>query len=843
MSNDFYEKIIPLKRGRGRPRKDSVKVSPIWEFGRRSTEIEPAQRYADVMGFCQNIREGRDLPGSPFRVVRDLLKGKGSWEIVRVTNVDRACNIVGYIEILERNPETARKEATYLYEAFVKDPYDTRGAGAQLRSEQGELYRRGLFIPLNFPELLDAERAHKVAVREAEATGKEPTSVPRPIAFAYEGASATNIGGRSLIHDPAVMAFMDEMNIGDICLTGWLGGRSGATNTNWIGKPVEDYHDDVVHQFSCLDCTSFDWYLIRDNDVDGIVEAEQVGDFLLSNAKVPVTQIHIVDPPRGVISGWDDADRLPLGMTRLDRFKSILASPLFSERWLLDEKDRIDWKEVPNRKRAIKECQVKVQLDYGTGDLVVTDSGHTVELTETKTRDIAERALRLMGSSGAYDRVLPRDWKSHFTSIGEDNPIDTIDMEDPKDNRTRVTSAPTAVAEVLFPMTFGVPNTPYYRECGRVVIRDLVALAKRNAFGADPVKLQWALMLIGDQGDGKSLFGKVLSGGKPGPEDYHRFADNIDFNLFQDDGNKMLKALWQKAKGKTVLEFADKSLGEKVGPSLSGKLNNIVNLSSIPYRMFWSDFPLRYNRRFIMIFTCNPTNSLSLLQKGRRWPVIDIRKSNHGSLKDWQESIKKRCVKDDELSDEERLVSKGFNPGLNWLYNHRGAILADMLGRDDWKGDLNLPPELLTMMDEEQSEHISVENSLEAFGYLLDEFERSPGIGIHAKSITTYFSVKDRGITANKYSDFLRARKGEDGSIWRNKTMRLKEYEGDAETRPMKIWYYSRDEIDKCLVFAVMAKPFGYNDVTHTFESAPLGKRRGGLESDTVDGGVGGEIG
>ena len=244
----------------------------------------------------------------------------------------------------------------------------------------------------------------------------------------------------------------------------------------------------------------------------------------------------------------------------------------------------------------------------------------------------------------------------------------------------------------------------------------------------------------------------------------------------------------------------------------------------IPHRDLFSNTVRIYNRRFIVGFTFNQMQPLNRYMGERRWPFINLRRGR--SIKKWQVDIKEQIANGRgvaDLTEAERIVLKGHNPGLNWLHDNLPEILADMYMMVDWKGPLNIPPRLLELMPDEQADSYSASNVMELFQAELDWIER-PGIAISAKSLAMYFHCMN---SKEDWIPVLRARTKKGGCSWRNHpVLRGKEYGDDEQTKPMRLWFYGDDSTRQPSGFAVCHRRVDYSGADWTLENGSLGNVR-----------------
>jgi len=615
------------------------------------------------------------------------------------------------------------------------------------------LINAGLFRPTNAPAALAHLRRFRLQLDDyhkrlsAFKASQDPSHTPNPNAtpalfpdlppptpiFLVAEGEKTRRGLESylLADDPAVSLLLEEYNV-EITTLGVLAGMTGSRGTNFACRPAsQDFIIKGVND-EALETPLAQWIIVRDNDDAGIKESLATANSLHESFGVPADRIRIAAPPPNVKSRWDDADLLPSGMRPYDRLKQILDTKAMLEQYALREVGRgknATWEVDPtnhnNKRLAIKRISSSIFDEQSTGNryFIIPDTplDGSCPLSETETLYMATLCLRDMGHQPLDNLLRRNDWEPVFRGRFEPavemrNFIYEEVTRDIERGQFILANAPDK--EIYNPETylldgFNLPDTPRNRTISRIMIRDYVAVTLRPYLDRKPIIPQVIFVLYGDEGIGKSEFCKVLAGGKPGPESFHlRYTNSVDISDLRSIMDRSQVAFAQKAKGRTIVEFPDKALGDAISVAQSGLLNNLANMSIMEFREAWGHH-VSVPRQFITIFTTNREDLIGHNMGQRRYIIVDTNQSMKGFAKRSASLFDKQRAGID-LTEEELTIAEGHNPGIQKNYDKRAATLAYMYNTEEWKGKLNVPTELILQMQEERAK-FSVPQTWEMF--------------------------------------------------------------------------------------------------------------------------------
>ena len=230
---------------------------------------------------------------------------------------------------------------------------------------------------------------------------------------------------------------------------------------------------------------------------------------------------------------------------------------------------------------------------------------------------------------------------------------------------------------------------------GRCMMRDLLALALRPAYGRPPLTPQLMDTLVDpEEGNGKSSFCRVLGGGAVGDDgDRGRYTDAINVAMIVGTPSHGHHTLARTCAGKTVAEWADKNLGA-LNETQSGTVKTFINSGVMTWRRMNKDASRTINWRALNIVTTNNPEVLTQFSGIRRLPIVD--------LQQWRE----------RRTSGLEVIRPNHNSGLDWLAAHRDVILALAFQARDWRDTLAPPDAMLKLMKAraEAGDHTRQEN-------------------------------------------------------------------------------------------------------------------------------------
>ena len=318
---------------RKRRRKNIPVVTPLykWPGGKESF-----QKFADGL---------RNNSGLCIKAIQPLFEPFHRIEaVVEVYYTDGSPN---YLEIRFEKPQaengTWGKFYGYVFFARVAIGATTSAPAIEkLACQWGELADRGLLFAANGPELVSVVNIFGGGVNE-----------PRPAVFWFEGNKARLAGAARIL---GCLELFRNRGLVPVT-TAFLAGKSGIWNVSLDFMPKAEVLDEVLAagiKPVRLELAKAIHIIVRDNDRDGIGEACILAFRLQTEYNVAADDIRICKPPnggKGLKSGWDDADALPVGMTDLRRVENMLhALPIAKSReyngWLTQ---RINYEETIRR--------------------------------------------------------------------------------------------------------------------------------------------------------------------------------------------------------------------------------------------------------------------------------------------------------------------------------------------------------------------------------------------------------------------------------------------------------------------------------------------------------------
>jgi hypothetical protein len=390
------------------------------------------------------------------------------------------------------------------------------------------------------------------------------------------------------------------------------------------------------------------------------------------------------------------------------------------------------------------------------------------------------------------------NWREPLLSLASETPRDLIYEETLAIvERGRLRVDERNAPELLFIKAFNLPETPYLRQAGWHLIRDIVAMRVRPAFRAPPVIPQLLYVLCGPENDGKSTFVKILAGGCVTPSSTsERYSDSINFKDLEGSASHGDHTLHNKIAGKTTVEFADKSLGSTVGKGLADILKHFTNKGGVEYREMNKDDMKRCNLRCVRVFTTNNKEILTEDMGERRWVIINTEDGNRLKAADIQLAL----LREQRLpTKDEQMLLKGHNPGLNWLCENLEPMLAQMYDSGAWKAELNPTTQMLQMMKKEQREYQSVENWQIVLDHELSLREGVENLGITPVDITNWALdlPGSKAPTSQQYGAFMH-KKG-----WDSKNHRL------MSGKQRRVWFRETEGVKNVKVYLVWAPGSG----------------------------------
>jgi hypothetical protein len=769
-------RIIPHAIIKQQPRSDGT---PIIE----SSPGEGARKYGSAL---------RTNSGVAIKDLGALLNPEPPYKFERIETVTEVCWKDGSIPFYEirivrqasshaispsvlqfpENPAKLNKEYKHIFKGDKIWPLNDDGQEHTDRfawcSTSSVLMQAGLFIPTNGPAALELLSRYRIelddynrrlaAYRQAQEPSYKASDTPAtfpeqrpptPVFIWTEGEKARK-GVESYINteDPQILSLLEEYNV-EIVTLGVLAGEPGARGTNYTMRPysndfiIKGVNDEYLELPLALHIYA------RDNDDEGRTEANITAQSLIKLG-VPPDQVRIANPPLNALSKWDDGDTLPPGLTPYDRLKQILDAPSTIGQYVFRSKgknqEEVDPTNRNNKRLAIQRISKSMFDETSTGErhFVIAKTGETLSAKDYMY--MAELCLEEMGHQPTDNLLRESDWKpvfiSRFPNVIEsrnfiyEEVMQTIE-------RGQFMLANAADKEQYNPETylidgFNLPDTPRNRLISRVVIRDYIAVTLRPHLEQNPVIPQMMLILYADEGIGKSEFCKVLAGGKPGPESYHsRYSNSVDINDLKSYADRQQAAFAQKAKCKTVLEFQDKALGDSITVAQNGLLNDLANMSRVEWREI-NKTSTSFPRQFITIFTTNREDLIGHNMGHRRWIIVDINQSMKGFAK--RASVLRNMQTDPNavLSEEEQIIAKGHNPGIQKNYNKRAATLAYMYNSDEWKGTLVVPPELTQDLEDERRKF----SSLTSWELILEEMLVNESLASETRMVVSSSIIK-----------------------------------------------------------------------------------------------------
>ncbi len=646
----------------------------------------------DPDGFDKYVERLRRNDGQVVTGIGHLLN-KNMSSIDRVTVVPRADDSPAYIEIRQRlkGEESSAKAYAVLFDAEVKKSDDPREDGHKIRNEFSVLAQFGLYIPTNAPALLEAQAAASRG------------EVPRVAVMWCEGEKSREAVERRMDQEYALEGF-EGLGL-SVVTSATLGGSVGVKYTNYRLRPPNDVPTEFTAHGKndvALELQRLTHYIVLDNDKAGRLEGMALADKLENTYGVKREDIFIVEPPSDAPTGWDDADPLPPSISERQRIDMFLQAERYDGWWVIKQTrngPEVDVDVVSNRERALRLVGIsEAFVDTSTGRSHIIGPRTFANGFEPNDSELLNLA------KAATEKMIPHFTVKHFNHWRE--PLEALAERTIRDliyeetmamvERGRLKMDSGNSPEQLFVKAFGLPDTPYLRQAGWHLMRDIVAMRVRPSFRGPAVIPQLLYVLVGPENDGKSTFVKVVSGGCATPShESPRYTDSINFKDLEGSATHGDHTLHNKVAGRTAVEFADKSLGSSVGKGLADILKHFTNKGEVEYREMNKDSMKRCNLRCVRIFTTNNKEVLTEDMGDRRWVIIDTSKGI------------KRVPTNEK---EERALRKGHNLGLDWVCENFESMLAHMYDSGAWKDQLNPTPEMLSMMKGEQGEYRSVDN-------------------------------------------------------------------------------------------------------------------------------------
>lgn len=737
------DNVLPLRR------KKTTAAAPAKTAKKNKDRIVKPHVYLDdtdpLLLHLDKIRENN----GQYRSLIAHLLPKETVGINRVTVVSRADDSVAYIEFRVDTKDGGKSYRT-VYKADVSKSDDSRDDGAVYLSDFSELAKRQLCIPTNAPTLIAAQEAH------------ERGEIPRLAIFWCEGEKAREAVENRLASDYATERF-EEANVYPVTAA-TLGGGSGVKSTNYALRPsarIPGEYTAVGKNDVALKLDKYLHYIVLDNDKAGRDEGTALAAKLEREYKIDKSQIHFVEPPAEAFEGWDDADELPHSLTEEARVDMFFSAVAVSDTWIMKPVKgggfEVDVDDVDNRILALKRIGLtEAHTDSATGLKYVKgpfqfENGNYPNDDELVR--LAKMAVEAMGLGVKVGNL--KHWEDAlslmFTGVIRDTIYEEI-MRDIEDGRAKMTQE--NIPELLFIKSLGLEDTPYHREAGRLCIRDYVAASILPAYNKPAIEPQILFVLHGGENQGKSTFAKVLSGGSLDGKSYLRYQDQVQFHdLFGNNSHSFL-VLKQKLAGVTVAEFADQDLGDNVRSNLAGALKRFANMGRVEYRNMYQTHEQSFNLRCVRIFTTNKPDIITDDMGFRRYIIIDVSKTTLPS----RSYLEEHLLREKRMPDEyEAKILRGHNPNLNWLVEHRNAMLAHMYDSGAWKETLSVSAHMQDLMRATQIPYKSQQNWEVKLLSELQEFIKTPRLGLAAHYIVDWATdYKGEGRpTKKKWSSFL----------------------------------------------------------------------------------------
>jgi Virulence-associated protein E len=788
-----YKQEASMQRRGGRPRKaQPPRIIPHAIMKPQSrpdgTPFIEAMPGEEARKFANSLRNNS---GTAIKALGALLNPDPPYKFERIESVTEITNPDGSIIFYEirivrqtashaitpsvvqfpENPTKLNKEYKHIYKGDKIWPLTDEGQEHTDRwawcSTSSVLMQAGLFKPTNSHAALELLKRYRnelddynrrlSAFKASQSPTYEPTDVPATFpeaqpptpVFIWTEGEKSRIGVESYLdtNDPEILALLEEYNV-DIVTLGVLAGEPGARGTNYTLRPYSnDYIIKGVND-EYLELPLALHIYARDNDDEGRTEANITAQSLIKLG-VPPEQVRIANPPLNALPKWDDGDQLPPGMTPAQRLKQILDAPSTIGQYTFRAKgkgEEIDPTNRNNKRLAVQRISKAMFDETSTGErhFVIAKSGETLSAADYMY--LAEMCLEEMGHPPTDNLLNEKDWKPVFSSRFP-NPIESRNfiyeevMRDIEKGQFQL--AASEDKEQYNPETylidgFNLPNTPRNRLISKVIIRDYVAVTLRPYLEHNPVIPQMMLILYADEGIGKSEFCKVLAGGKPGPESFHaRYSNSVDIRDLQSILDRGSSAFANKAKCKTILEFQDKALGDSITVAQNGLLNDLANMSQVEFRVAYGKIFTSFPRQFLTIFTTNREDLIGHNMGHRRWIIVDLNQSMKGFAKR-SSDLRNMQMANAQLTEEELMIARGHNPGIQKNYDKRAATLAYMYNSDEWKGTLVVPPELRQDLEEERRKF----SSLTSWELILEEMLTNGELATETRMVVSSSIIK-----------------------------------------------------------------------------------------------------
>lgn len=704
---------------------------------------------------------------------------RGALDIDRVSCAHREDGSVACIELrfdCAPTPDNARNKQYRVVFSCTKQRSDNPAHDGpdKLCSQWTALTDNDLLIPTRAPQMFAALDAHIL------------NNGPRPLIIFCEGEKTRQAIDARMARNKTLF---ENANIIPVA-SAWLCGKPGAEKTNFAMQPGD--HVDRKYVVHGKNARRFDlpycrYAVVCDNDDEGRAESRTVAQRLWQTYNVAKEDIGIVEAPKGAPPHWDDADDLPPTITDAERAAALLNPTPLKEFWDLKQtgigrraRIEIDPDSVRNRILALHLIGVEGYLDLADNSYHFSYSPKNwkdKQLSDDDVYDIARPATEKM--EHVPTTRLQEKWHEPLYAMARETPRDTIYEETiVAVERGRPLKTEKNKPEMLFINSFNLPDTPYNRAAGRHFMRDYIAACVRPAFNGEPVILQAYYVLFGNEGIGKSTWVRVMAGATPTGVT-RRCTDKVTFKDLAAESDNAELHLYHKLAGVTIYELADKPLGGDITRTRADMLKSAVNRGIFRYREIRGKSMATCNSRCVPTVTTNQTEIITFDMGERRWVIINI----EDSQTEHPEIIKARLILEKrEPTTKEKAILEGHNPGIDWLFANRDALIAHMYDSGDWQGDLSVGVELRALMPEAQENFKTSEPWSERLRELLDGY-----IGY----ITNYHAGLLLGITEiykneDNYGRRLANAMGEIGFIKGKKTKRI-------DSKPQRFYYHKND--------------------------------------------------
>jgi hypothetical protein len=544
--------------------------------------ITPRVSFPNDSALIQNLDAIRKNSGIAMNVIRHLLPDS-TIGVNRLTTVEREDGSVGFIELrLDIRPHGKTYRIVFLADVTGSDDPSHNGFGLNTRSKALSDY--GLYTPTNVRELIDAQTtAHEANAQLA--------------IFWCEGEKA-RIAVADRLKNSKALEWASQSKL-VLVTSATLGGQHGALETNYALRPRAGTPKEYIvegQNATALNLPRHIHFIVMDNDDAGRQEARTIADRFVKEYKVPLQNIHIVEPPNDADEGWDDADPLPDNVTDDDRLAQfITARSLESsidvanidQTWPAGvDRDGTPKCHMQNTRAALEKLNVPIYRDTFRDRTFLDGIQYGNEY----------RTMLYVNKIYAEFLFTPDDTMMHRAVVS----IGTKHLKDPLieyfdslvwDGVKRIDKWLTTYLQA--------ENTELTRAIGAIVLIAAVRRVKQPG-----CKFDTMLVLEGEQGSGKSKTVEILGG------EFHSSGEII--HLSEKDQLEKLQGVW-------IQEVA-----ELVGMKQAdvNAVKNFLSRRSDRGRPAYGREVLDIPRRCIFIGTTNDSRYLRDETGNRRfWPV------------------------------------------------------------------------------------------------------------------------------------------------------------------------------------------------------------------------------